>query len=56
MSETCILIRLLWLYFPQNWELGSALSKLGNFWRKAVFGDNKRNKLPSTRVKFSTTG
>jgi hypothetical protein len=50
MSETCILIGLLWLYFPQNWELGSALSKLRKFWRKAILGDNKRNKLPSTQV------
>jgi hypothetical protein len=31
MSETRILIRLLWMYFPQNWEFGSALSKLWNF-------------------------
>jgi hypothetical protein len=25
MSETCILIRLLWMYFPQNWEFSSVL-------------------------------
>jgi hypothetical protein len=31
MGETHILIRLLWMYFPQNWEFGSALSKLWNF-------------------------
>jgi hypothetical protein len=31
MSETCILIGLLRMYFPQNWEFGSALSKLRNF-------------------------
>jgi hypothetical protein len=31
MSETRILIRLLWVYFPRNWEFGSALSKLRNF-------------------------
>jgi hypothetical protein len=31
MIETHITIRLLWLYFPQNWEFGSALSKLQNF-------------------------
>jgi hypothetical protein len=31
MSETCILIRLFQMYFPQNWEFGSALSKLRNF-------------------------
>jgi hypothetical protein len=31
MSETHILVRLLWLYFPRNWEFGSALSKLRNF-------------------------
>jgi hypothetical protein len=30
MSETRILIRLLWLYFARNWEFGSALSKLRN--------------------------
>jgi hypothetical protein len=28
MNETRILIRLLRMYFPQNWEFGSALSKL----------------------------
>jgi hypothetical protein len=31
MSETRILIRLLQMYFPRNWEFGSALSKLRNF-------------------------
>jgi hypothetical protein len=31
MSETHILIRLLWMYFPWNWEFSSALSKLWNF-------------------------
>jgi hypothetical protein len=31
MSETCILIRLLRMHFPRNWEFGSALSKLRNF-------------------------
>jgi hypothetical protein len=31
MSETRILISLLWMYFPQNWKFGSALSKLWNF-------------------------
>jgi hypothetical protein len=31
MSETHILIRLLWMYFPWNWEFGSALSKLRIF-------------------------
>jgi hypothetical protein len=31
MSETRILIRLLWMYFPQNWEFGAALSELQNF-------------------------
>jgi hypothetical protein len=30
MSETRILIRLLWMYFPWNWEFCSALSKLWN--------------------------
>jgi hypothetical protein len=30
MSETRILIRLLRMYFPRNWEFGSALSKLPN--------------------------
>jgi hypothetical protein len=28
MSETHILIRLLQTHFPQNWEIGSALSKV----------------------------
>jgi hypothetical protein len=31
MSETHILIGLLLMYFPLNWEFGSALSKLWNF-------------------------
>jgi hypothetical protein len=31
MSLTCTLVRLLQMYFPQNWEFGSALSKLQNF-------------------------
>jgi hypothetical protein len=31
MSETSILIRLLRMYFAQNWEYGLALSKLRNF-------------------------
>jgi hypothetical protein len=30
MNETCILIRLLWMYFPQNLKFGSVLSKLWN--------------------------
>ena len=31
MSESRILVRLLRMYFPWNWEFGSALSKLRNF-------------------------
>jgi hypothetical protein len=31
MSVNRILIRLLGMYFPRNWEFGSALSKLRNF-------------------------
>ena len=31
MSEIRILVRLLRMYFPWNWEFGSALSKLRNF-------------------------
>jgi hypothetical protein len=31
MDETHILIRLLQINFPQNWEFDSALSKLQNF-------------------------
>jgi hypothetical protein len=31
MSGTRILIRLVRMYFPRNWEFGSALSKLRNF-------------------------
>jgi hypothetical protein len=31
MSETHILIRFLWMYFPRTWEFGSALSKLRDF-------------------------
>jgi hypothetical protein len=31
MSEPRILVRLLRMYFPRNWEFGSALSKLWNF-------------------------
>jgi hypothetical protein len=33
MSEPRILIRLLRMYFPRNWEFGSALSKLQDFGR-----------------------
>jgi ABC-type glycerol-3-phosphate transport system substrate-binding protein len=33
MNETRILIRLLGMYFPWNWEFGSALAKLQNFGR-----------------------
>jgi hypothetical protein len=31
MSKSRILVRLLRMYFPRNWEFGSALSKLRNF-------------------------
>jgi hypothetical protein len=31
MNETRILIRLLRMYIPRNWEFGSGLAKLGNF-------------------------
>jgi hypothetical protein len=31
MNETRILIRLLWMYIPRNWEFCSALSKRRNF-------------------------
>jgi hypothetical protein len=31
MSETRILSMLLRMYFPRNWEFGSAFSKLRNF-------------------------
>jgi hypothetical protein len=31
MNETHILIRLLRMYIPRNWEFGSALAKLPNF-------------------------
>jgi hypothetical protein len=31
MGETRILIGLLGMYFPQNWEFSSAVSKLRNF-------------------------
>ena len=31
ISESRILVRLLRMYFPRNWEFGSALSKLRNF-------------------------
>jgi hypothetical protein len=31
ISKTRILIRLLRMYFPENWEFGLALSKLWNF-------------------------
>jgi hypothetical protein len=30
MSETRILVSLLWMYFPRNWELGSACKNIGN--------------------------
>jgi hypothetical protein len=31
MNETRILVRLLRMYFPRNWDFGSSLSKLRNF-------------------------
>jgi hypothetical protein len=31
MNDTHILIRLLWMYIPRNWEFGLALAKLRNF-------------------------
>jgi hypothetical protein len=31
LMKTCILIRLLRMYFPRSWEFGSALSKCRNF-------------------------
>jgi hypothetical protein len=31
MSETRILVRLLWINFPRNWEFSSALSNFRNF-------------------------
>jgi hypothetical protein len=31
MNETRILVGLLWMYIPRNWEIGSALAKLQNF-------------------------
>jgi hypothetical protein len=31
MRETRVLIRLLQMYFSQNWEFGSVLTKLQNF-------------------------
>jgi hypothetical protein len=37
MSETRILIRLLRIYFPRNWEFGSALLKLRNFGTSLVW-------------------
>jgi hypothetical protein len=37
VSDTCILIRLLWMHFPRNWEFGSTLSKLRNFRGGGVF-------------------
>jgi hypothetical protein len=36
MNETHILIRLLWMYIPRNWEFGSALAKLRNFGGRGV--------------------
>jgi hypothetical protein len=34
MNEIHILIRLLRMYIPRNWEIGSALAKLRNFGRE----------------------
>jgi hypothetical protein len=49
MSETSILIRLLRMYFPRNWEFGSLLSKL------QYFGEFKPHKSPryATAVGYS---
>jgi hypothetical protein len=44
VSETHILIRLLRMYFPWNWEFGSALSKLWNF--KLVGGGSLTPQTP----------
>jgi hypothetical protein len=43
MSKTRILIRLLRVYFPWNWEFGSALSKLRNFGTPLSTVSNKGN-------------
>jgi hypothetical protein len=37
MNETRILIRLLRMYIPRNWEFGWALAKLRNFGEKGVW-------------------
>jgi hypothetical protein len=37
MSESHNIVRLLWMYFPWNWEFGSALSKLRNFGREVEY-------------------
>jgi len=36
MNETRIVVRLLRMNFPRNWEFGSALSKLRNFGGEGV--------------------
>jgi hypothetical protein len=36
MNETHILIRLLRMYIPRNWEFGSALAKLRNIGGRGV--------------------
>jgi hypothetical protein len=49
MNETHILIRLLQMYIPQNWEFGSALAKLWNF-RGGVLN----SPLPGMPLKYGT--
>jgi hypothetical protein len=44
MSETRILVRFLWMYFPRNWEFDSVLSKFHNFFFGAPL-DMARNRI-----------
>ena len=49
MSETRILVRLLWMYFPRNWEFGSVLSKLRHFG-----GEGGLNPPPNPSSRYAT--
>jgi hypothetical protein len=49
MGETRILIMLLWMYFLQNWEFGSALSEL---WNCGGWGEGGGGVKPSNLKKI----
>jgi hypothetical protein len=55
MSEPRILIRLLRMYFPQNWEIGSTLTKFRNFRVGGVESPNQPPRYSTYSDKIVTT-